>query len=190
MDNGIYLEQAICVVGRSATGKTTIAKSIGKELGLPVFSLGEYQREKFTAYGDPLEYHKKLGLNTTYFNMWDEYIEEVCKRRSQDGIVVDGIYSAALLERMNAATRPDTSCTIHVRAPKTRRLQLFMLRRDMDEESAMTYLEQYDKIKIDVGLIQLIKSADSTIINNGSLQSVVKDALRKIAAIRGDMPVR
>lgn len=69
--------EILCITGPSGAGKSITAKYLGGLLKVPVFSLGNYQREKFASHGEANEYHKKLGLRTVYFDLWPEYIKQI-----------------------------------------------------------------------------------------------------------------
>src|SRR5271157_353446 len=93
-------KQIIAITGYSAAGKSSLARSISDSLDMGLFGLGNHQRASFGAYGTPQEYHARLGLFTTYYGRWPEYIAEISKNRFRSGIVVEGIYSPAFLELM------------------------------------------------------------------------------------------
>jgi cytidylate kinase len=179
--------KVICLTGQSAVGKSTIAKELGKELEIPIFSLGDYQREKFSSYGDPTNYHKQLGIEATYYGLWGEYLSKIESTISQRGIIIEGVYGKDLLEKIGKLLHKDQLYNIHITAPYQKRLDFFMLKgKTSDPKEAPGMIDALDQIKIKVGMLPLIASADITVTNDRTINDAVKNIADFVLALRRD----
>ncbi len=169
-----HRRQIIGITGFSAVGKSTLAKHLGEELGIGVFSLGNYQRAEFAAYGPPEIYHSIFGYDKTYYGRWPTYIAEISKGMTDAGIVVEGIYSSGFLDLMRQRFSDARIEMIRIVASPDRRVELFMKKTGLPEREARVQLASLDAIKEDVGLNALMGRIDTSIINNTDLASFLR----------------
>lgn len=171
----------ISVTGLSASGKSTLAEHLRKNLDMGMFSLGNYQRAEFAAYGSPLEYHAKLSLETTYYGRWPAYIAEISKNMSGLGVVVEAVYSLEFLKLMQKSFLGNPIHLIGIQAPQERRTKLFMAKSGLSKAEAESQLARMDEIKIEVGVEKVFKFTDLRVQNDGTLEEFKE--LGKTAAI-------
>lgn len=168
--------EILCVTGSSATGKSSVSKHLSKEFGVPLFSLGDYQREKFTHYGTPQQYHRKLGLDVTSYGLWPEFVNQIASLKSDKGIIVDGIYTYKFLELLKKNFKGENVHLMQITATRHARLRFFQIRTNLEVADAFKEMSKIDKIKRDVGLIEVLRRADVTVRNNTGLNEFLRNA--------------
>lgn len=157
----------LCLTGLSAVGKSEVARTLSAEQNIPLFSLGDYQRERF---GSP---KNSADLREMYFARWNEFINQIGMRMSERGIIVDGIYSRGfyleIQHRFQAASRLVSLTSLE--RDRARRLQI---RAGISPEEAMIELVSRDKIKMQAGVEQVLRDVDATFANNnGELKATI-----------------
>lgn len=169
------MSKILCITGRSAVGKSTLAHHLHRELGIETFSLGDYQREKFGRYGSPLEYHAKFGIRTTYYDLWEDYISKISECKLRDDVVVEGLYTYEFLMKLKKEFEKDNIYLIRILASKNMREKLFSFKTNLKKEDAIIQMAKMDKIKADVGLARLLRHADTMINNNADLDTFLRN---------------
>ncbi len=172
---GNCTNKIIGITGFGSSGKSTLLKHVSKELKIEQFSLEDYQREKFAKYGSPINYHNRLGLNITYYGLWDEYLEQISKLNKGNSIIIDGIYTSRFIDMVAERMGCEQSYIINVCAPTNFRIRLFSDKTGLNWLEAEKQLFQLDKIKMDVGIIGVIRRSNFILNNN----SEMKDFLRR-----------
>ncbi len=168
--------EILCITGRSGTGKSTLARHLSNELHIDSFSLGDYQRQTFSRYGSPLQYHARLGLDVTYYGQWSDYISEISKRRTKNGIIVEGVYTYEFLNRLRDSFRDDNIHLLRVWAPKKDRIRFFSMKTNKNGDAAAELI-RLDRIKMHVGLHILLKHAELTLRNDSDLNTFLRNGL-------------
>ncbi len=172
---GNYLNKIIGITGFGSSGKSTLLKHISNELNIEQFSLGDYQRSKFAKYGTPINYHNKLGLNVTYYGLWEEYLEQISKLNRSNGIIIDGIYTSRFIDLVAERMGNVEPYIINVCAPTNLRIRFFSDKIGLNWIEAEKQLFQLDKLKMNVGIIDVIRRSNCILNNN----SDIKDFLRR-----------
>lgn len=179
-------QRIIGVTGYSSAGKSTLARHLSAQFGTGLFSLGDYQRRKFAAYGStPQEYHGRLGLAVTYYGLWPAYVSEIKARMSGAGIVIEGVYTYAFLEMVRGAFPEAETRLLRVSSPYGQRLRTFALRTGLETGKAKEQMDALDRIKDEVGLKELLRHADSTVVNRGALRTFLRRGELAVAGIAG-----
>lgn len=73
----------ICIIGGSGTGKTTLAKNLGKQLNLPVYHI------------DGIHHLKNWEIRNK-----DERDKIILEKADEDKWIIDGTYSSTLKQRL------------------------------------------------------------------------------------------
>ena len=173
--------ELLCIAGLSSVGKSTTARSLAKQYDVPTFSLGDYQRKMFAPYGTPEQYHKKFGLDVTYYGLWPDYLKCIEATKSEKGIIIEGIYTKEFLTLLQQKFPKDKVHVMRISAPNEVRIGLFQKKTGLhDAAEAAIRLDELDRIKYKVGLAEVLRGADVTIQNNSSLASLLKDAAKYV----------
>ncbi len=188
---GDPIRTLVCVTGRSAAGKSTAADHLGESLSVPSFSLGSHQRARFSANGGPQRYHDELGLETTYYGLWDEWLGRIGSMMSgsRKGMVVEGVYTYAFVDALREAFRHDEVRILHIATSRQDRLSFHMKRSGLGRGAATAELERLDAIKFDVGLGEMVDRAHLTVRNTaiGGLAGFLRNAESGAAALFGEV---
>lgn len=172
--------EIFCVTGLSAAGKSVLSRHLAEEFGMSVFNLGDYQREKFKAYGTPQQYHKKLGLGTTYYALWPEFIDRIASSRSNGGIIVDSVYTYEFLTLLRKTFENDNIHLMQVAATRHVRLRFFQFKTKLRGADAFKEMHKLDSVKRDVGLVCMLRIADFTVRNNTGLNEFLRNSSRQV----------
>lgn len=168
-------QQIIGITGYSAVGKSTLAQHLRRELGIGMFSLGNYQRAEFASHGKPEEYLIKLGVGATYYDKFPDYLAEIAKNMNKKGIVVESIYTHAFLSLMRDTFKINKVHIIEIWAPWKNRLELYTLKTGINGKDAKVNLNKLDKLKEDVGLKDVLSHVDVRVRNNCCLQKFLRE---------------
>ena len=180
---GNYTNKIIGITGFGSSGKSTLLKYISKELKIEQFSLGDYQREKFAKYGNPINYHNTLGLDVTYYGLWDEYLEQISKLNKKNSIIIDGIYTSRFIDIVAKRMGNGQPYLINVCAPTNFRIRRFSDKTGLNWLEAEKQLFQLAKIKMDVGIIEVIRRSNFILNNNSEIKTFLRrgeDVVRSV----------
>lgn len=161
--------------GYSAAGKSTAARHISETLSVPYYGLGTYERAKFGHLGSPVEYHRKLGTDITYYGLYKEHIEQIRSRFSNGSIVIESLYAPDFVSLLRKTFQGFEIKIIHVYAPKEVRITNFATKAGISHAESEKYLDALDAIKIGFGLLEMIRKADIVVENRIGLSKFLRD---------------
>jgi dephospho-CoA kinase len=173
----------ILLAGMPGSGKSIVAKA-ASEAGLPVVNMGDVVREEtLRRYG---EITPALMLKTS-IELRAEYGEDYIAVKTVEKIprnakivVVDGVRSLAEVEAFRRLGKP-VILAVHA-SPKTRFERLLKRSRPGDPKS-LDEFNKRDEIELKLGVGSVIALADYVIVNEGSVEEVLKEAKRIIEKV-------
>jgi len=168
----------ICVAGMPASGKGVLVET-AKQLGLPVYVMGDIVREETVKRGLALTPH---NLNKVAEDLRrKEGKTAVAKRvaekilRSQNKVVViDGVRSLDEVEYFKEKLGKTVIIAVHA-SPKTRFERIKNRNRPGDPKTWKEFVER-DMVELSFGLGNVIALADHMVVNEGSLEEMRKNA--------------
>lgn len=166
------MKRIIIFTGLSATGKSSLAKLLAKEIQAPEISPN-----------DLLEaYAKKSGVQTARALFENKGIEKTRKIRSRllfsfiqkqkaSVVIVDGLYDYALFSQLKKKYAKGVF-VVDVTANRSLR-KAMVLKRLKGEANVKKYLKQRNEPKLSDGLLKIKREANISIRNNSGLQKTV-----------------
>lgn len=177
------MKKLLLITGMPGSGKTTVAKIIGKH-GFPVVSMGDAVRQEADARGIGrnilemsrfmVELRKELGEEAVA-RLVDKKIEKVDSK----AIVVDGTRSLREAEYFRSK-RDYKVIIVGVLSPVRLRYSRLSTRNRLDDPRMLKELEERDKAELSVGLGEVLALSDIYIINEGSLNELRENVKKKI----------
>lgn len=176
----------LCLTGMPGSGKSVVA-SLAKELGVPVYVMGDVVREEAKLRGLPLT---PSNLNKVAKELRREYGEDVIARRlveriraSSKGsrvVLVDGVRS---LQELHVLKELGRVVVIAVHAsPRTRFERVRKRGRQGDPRTWEEFCHR-DMVELEFGVGDVIALADLMLVNEGSIESLRRSALKLIRGL-------
>lgn len=165
----------ICLVGRTGSGKSTVSSIIAERYGTMVYGVGRFEREWFHSlgYNSPVEYHRELGIENTYFGLFPEHIRQIGKIISGGSIIIESVYSPRLVDMLSTNFPNHSISIINIAATRHFRFRLFRLREPYwSLEKAKREFNELERFKFRFGVLEMLRKADITIRNDSSLSSL------------------
>jgi len=168
----------ICVAGMPGSGKSIVAKA-AKELGIPVYVMGDVVREEARRRG--LELTPENLNKTASLLRREEGLDAVARRlvsliKDLKIVLVDGVRS---LHEVNVFREHGDVVIIGVHAsPKTRFKRIIKRKRPGDARSWDEFVER-DMVELGFGVGDVIALADYMLVNEGS-PGRIKNRARRI----------
>src|SRR3990170_4486108 len=174
----------IVVTGMPGAGKS-VAVEVAREMGLPVFSMGDRVREVVLSRGLPLT-PEVVGRTANAER--EEMGADIWAKRTLAVIppgtpvaVIDGARSGAEVEAFRAQAGAASVRVLALQAsPATRRGRLATRARSDDEPTQQGF-EDRDRRELSWGIGEAVARADVTVVNEGRLKAF-KAALRRVLA--------
>lgn len=180
----IAVQKIIGLVGRTGAGKSSISRIMADEFNLPVYNVGRFERAWFGAQGfdSPIEYHRKLGIEVTYFGLFPQHMEQIRRSISEEGIIIESIYSPRLVSMLSDAFPNHSISILGIAATRHFRFNLFRKRNpSWPLEKATREFEELERFKIRFGMLEMLRRAAVVIRNDSSLESLRE----KVAGLNG-----
>lgn len=160
--------------GPSATGKTTIAKKVGENLGIPIIGEREILHQIANLHGFSRARHwiKEIGLDQAL----DETLKttiQIIKEKREENIILDGSYDKRLPELLKNEIKDKQILVIAVMAMKEKREERITERMKIDHKEAKKEMQLIDNFKKYAGMEEFIKKADFVIENNHELTNSI-----------------
>jgi dephospho-CoA kinase len=176
------VKKALIFCGMPGSGKS-IGATVAKDLGVPVFVMGDIVREEVTRRQLP---HTPQTLGRIMVELREEFGLDVIAKRvidklvniSEHSVVIDGARSEAEVKAFQDAEIDVVIIAVHT-APQIRFERLRQRGREDDTLTEEIFQER-DSRELDIGLGRLIAQADVMIVNEGEyeeLQSEVRHVL-------------
>ncbi len=172
----------LCITGRTGAGKSTVARAIAEEFSIPFYGFGNYERQKWMdlfGYKSPAEYWTKLGLEVGHFGLYQEHIEQVRARISENGIAVESIYSESMLNLLGANFSDYGRILVSVVADERLRFERFKARESAIPEDPEYEFETMERFKVRIGVLKVMEKPDFVIANMGSMKTLI-DVIRTL----------
>ena len=171
--------------GMPGSGKSIGAK-VAKDLGIPVFVMGDVVREEVTRRNLP---HTPQTLGTVMLQLREEHgpgvVAERCVekilRETSTCVVVDGARSEAELAVFKKRLTPVTLVAIHA-SPQACFERLKQRGRE-DDALAWAEFQERNQRELNVGLGRIIAQADIMIVNEGDLDALQAKVQRTLKAL-------
>jgi len=172
----------IFFAGASASGKTTIAERVAKELRFKLIS--EHQilhniakKHGFNRARDSLA----IGINALLMELRFETAKQIESAKNGKGIILDGTYDRDLSAFLKQRFTKDSISIIEVSANKSLRRHRIIGRTGFSTKEALRELRFIDKMKQKAGASEVIRSADFKVRNKGKLDNAVEEIKNWIA---------
>jgi dephospho-CoA kinase len=167
------------------SGKS-IGATVAKDLGIPVFVMGDVVREEVTRQQLP---HNPKTLGQVMIELREEFGPAVIAQRvieklsniTESSVVIDGARSEAEVQAFQEALNQVLVIAVHA-APYIRYERLRQRGREDDALTEEILLER-DSRELDIGLGRLIAQADIMIVNEGEyedLQTQIRQVLKQV----------
>lgn len=171
--------------GMPGSGKS-IGVEVAKDLGIPVFVMGDVVREEATRRNLP---QTPQTLGKVMLQIREEHGPAVVAQRcvekilrdSSRCIIVDGARSEAELAMFKKLLAPVTLIAIHA-SPQVR-FERLQQRGRADDAITLEEFQERDQRELDVGLGRIIAQADIMLVNEGDLdvlQAQVRQTLKTL----------
>jgi dephospho-CoA kinase len=171
--------------GMPGSGKS-IGIEVAKELGIPVFIMGDVVREEVTRRNLP---HSPQTLGKVMLQLREEHgpaviaqrcIEKIL-RSTSTCVVVDGARSEAELTAFKNKLAPVTLVAIHA-SPKVR-FERLQHRGRADDTLTIEQFKERDARELEIGLGRIIAQADVMIVNEGDLEALQKQVMQLLRTL-------
>lgn len=167
------------------SGKS-IGVEVAKELGIPVFVMGDVVREEATRRNLP---HTPQTLGDLMLELREEHGSAVVAQRcvkkilrdSSTCVVVDGARSEAELAVFKNKLTSVTLVAIHA-SPQVR-FERLQQRGRADDALTWKQFQERDKRELDVGLGRIMAQADIMIVNEGDLDTLHTQVKQTLSAL-------
>ncbi|MFX1565048.1 MAG: AAA family ATPase [Promethearchaeota archaeon] len=168
------VKTAIIFCGMPGSGKS-IGATVAKDLGIPVFVMGDVVREEVSKRQLP---HTPQSLGQVMINLREQFGPAIIAQRiikklqstSYPHVVIDGARSEAEIEEFRKAI--SQICIVAVHASPQIRFQRLSQRGREDDTLTHEAFHERDARELDVGIGRLIAQADIMIINEGEYEEL------------------
>jgi dephospho-CoA kinase len=175
------VEKAVIFCGMPGSGKS-IGATVAKNLGIPVFVMGDVVREEVTRRKLP---HSPRTLGRIMIELREKFGPAIIAKRIVDkfsnvagkNIVIDGARSEAEIKVFQDAVNHVLVVAVHA-SPQIRFQRLSQRGREDDSLTRETF-RQRDTRELDVGLGRIIAQADIMIVNEGKYNEL-KSRVRQL----------
>ena len=172
----------LAFTGMPASGKS-VAVQIAKEKNIPVIRMGDAVWEETKKQGLKLD-DKNVGcvansMREKYGNdIWAQRtIEKIKLLHKTDNLVIDGIRNREEIDFFKKELGSDF-VVIAIHASDETRKKRVLARGRKDDSKEIKDIEERDRRELGWGIGEVIKSADITILNEGSIDEF-RDKIRK-----------
>ncbi len=162
----------ILFTGLSASGKSAIAKQTAERLNLPLVEFHQlmHQEAKNRGFTRIRDWMKEIGgfeaaleqTRSTLFN-------KIQTLRNEKGVVIDQLIDMTTLNSLREVFQGDVPYVIFIRSNRHERRHWA---RKRDPENGVRDLILKDNLKLEVGLRNVVESADCMVANIGSLENI------------------
>ncbi|MFX1319433.1 MAG: AAA family ATPase [Promethearchaeota archaeon] len=177
--------KALIFCGMPGSGKS-IGATVAKDLGIPVFVMGDVVREEVTRRQLP---HTPQTLGQIMIELREQFGPAVIAQRVIDkledvagpSVVIDGARSEAEVQAFKEAVNHVLVVAVHA-APQIR-FERLRQRGRKDDSLTEALLRERDSRELDIGLGRLIAQADIMIVNEGEyeeLQTKIRQVLMQV----------
>lgn len=184
----LAVKKALIFCGMPGSGKS-IGATVAKDLGIPVFVMGDVVREEVTRRQLP---HTPQSLGQVMVELREEFGSDVIAKRtiqqlsniSESSVVIDGARSESEVKAFQEAMIQVIVVAVHA-SPSVRFERLRQRGRKDDALTKEIFLDR-DCRELDIGLGRLIAQADIMIVNEGKyekLQSQIRQVLTQILGL-------
>jgi len=181
----LSVKKAVIFCGMPGSGKS-IGATVGKDLGIPVFVMGDVVREEVAHRHLP---HTPHTLGQIMIELREQFGPAIIAQRviekfsniSESNVIIDGARSEAEVKAFQEAVDQVLLFAVHA-APQIRFNRLRERGRNDDTLNQDTFHKR-DIRELDVGLGRLIAQADIMIVNEGNyedLKSQVRGVLTHV----------
>jgi dephospho-CoA kinase len=179
------VKKALIFCGMPGSGKS-IGATVAKDLGIPVFVMGDIVRDEVTRRQLP---HNPQTLGQVMIELREQFgpaviAQRVIKKLSnipESFVVIDGARSEAEVQAFHEAITHVLVIAVHA-APNIRYERLRQRGREDDALTEALLLER-DGRELDIGLGRLIAQADIMLVNEGEyedLKSKIGHVLKQV----------
>ncbi len=175
------VKKAVIFCGMPGSGKS-VGVTIAKDLGIPVFVMGDVVREEVTCRHLP---HNPQTLGQVMIELREQFGPAVIAERiiekfldiSESDVIIDGARSEAEIKVFRETINQVLVVAVHA-APRIRFERLRQRCREDDAITQTTFHER-DIRELDVGLGRIIAQADIMIVNEGEYDEL-KENIRQV----------
>ncbi|MDM7274807.1 MAG: AAA family ATPase [Thermoprotei archaeon] len=176
----------IAVTGMPGSGKSSVARVLGEELGAPVLVMGDVVREEAARRGLELT---PANLEIVARELRLEYgpgfvadvIAERIKAMGVSIAVVDGVRSLSEIQSFSKLGRV---CVVAVHSSPSVRLERVIARGRVGDARSVEEFKLRDRSNIALGIGEAIALADYVIVNNSSLENLLEEARRLAGEVK------
>ncbi len=186
------MKTLICTVGLPGAGKSILVKA-ARELGVPVYIMGDIIREKAKAkYGRDDAYHTGLFMKEIRRKFGRDIVARLTidkiKDRGEDSrhILIDGLRNIEELEYFRSTGYKVVLIAVVASFP-TRFKRIITRNRRDDIKTLSEFISRENREK-DIGLVDVIREADYYFINEGiTVEESIEEAKKLLKLIMEDV---
>jgi dephospho-CoA kinase len=168
------VKTAVIFCGMPGSGKS-IGATVAKDLGIPIFVMGDVVREEVTKRQLP---HTPQSLGQMMLELREQFGPAIIAQRivdklqkiSHSYVVIDGARSEAEIEEFKKAFSQVFIVAVH--ASPSIRFQRLSQRGREDDAITQEEFHERDNRELDIGIGRLIAQADIMIINEGQYEKL------------------
>lgn len=162
---------SLVFTGESGVGKSTLAEMFASRRGLPLFSVGGFERDyaKSLGYDDIVTFEKEFGLDRAYRALIPPMLDHIQNSANEKGIVIEGVYDPFLYGQISNRLNLKP-VLVNVAAPLELRISRKMQQYNMTAEAARNYIHNLDSNKEAVGLSRLLEITNIRVLNDGVIE--------------------
>lgn len=171
----------ILFVGTSASGKTTIARSVAREEEATLILVSSIIREraKEEGYTSLRAFFKKYGIKGAFEKAREKILNQIIDRLKKNKVVVEGVYDHELFQEMVKRVGRKNMTIVNVAGNRSARKHRIGFRTNIGRSEATKKLKERDAIKWGGGLLDVLRNADFIVRGNTPSEAVAQYRLRK-----------
>lgn len=153
------MKTIVFLSGLTGAGKSTLASGLGRKVGLPVFSVGNFQRDyaRSLGYENVVEFNRKFGLKVAYFDLLPRIAGKIIKvLRRKNGIIVEGFYSKELEWKIMSEIPSAKVIFVNIGASRHSRVNRVVIRDKISKAEAKKRVRALDSSKKKIGVDEVL----------------------------------